>query len=570
LTDDHGQDHDQQQQGDHESGEGDSEAGRRLAERFWDGLLEIEPTIGTQLGDDRYDDRLPDPTDAGRERAREFFEEMLTDLGQLDRGRMGLETRSALDVLEAGATRMLDDVRYRLDRFQAVTHLWGPGSFITDLGQMQRGDSPERRDKWLNRLRAFPAYLDAIGDIAREGVETGQVAPGLVVDRAIAQLERLLELDPADTPAVAPVPEEDTEGRNLVLSALRDHVWPGYRRYLEVLREYRPRARDTIGLSALPNGEEIYASQIKAFTTLPLTPQRVHEIGVEDLAKIQEERAEIAGRLGFTGAVEALAAYEADGKNRASSRQEMIALAEDQVRRSWEAAPQYFGRLPGANCEVRPVPEFQEGDVPGAYYFPPSVDGHRSGIYFINTGGLEHRPLHHVATTTYHEANPGHHFQISLEHEFTERLPLRRFGGILAGSAFIEGWGLYSERLADEMGLYLDEYERLGMLDAQGWRAARCIVDSGIHVLGWDRERAVQQVVEAGIPRHDAEIEVDRYIAVPGQACAYKVGQLEIQRWREERAARDGTGFSLKDFHDRLLALGSLPLEALDRELSRG
>jgi uncharacterized protein (DUF885 family) len=562
MADDHDHDHDQ-------TGGGDSEAGRRLADRFWDGLLEIEPTIGTQLGDDRHDDRLPDPTDAGRERAREFFEEMLADLGQLDRDRMDLETRSALDVLEAGATRLLDDVRYRLDRFQAVSHLWGPGSFITDLGQMQRGDTPERRDKWLNRLRAFPAYLDAIGDIVREGVETGQVAPGLVVDRAIAQLKRLLELDPADTPAVAPVPEEDTEGRDLVLSALRDHVWPAYRRYLEVLREYRPHARDTIGLSALPNGEEIYASQIKAFTTLPLTPQRVQEIGVEELARIQEERAEIARGLGFAGAAEALAAYEDGGNNRASSREEMIALAEDQVRRSWEAAPAYFGRLPSANCEVRLVPEFQEGDVPSAYYFPPSADGHRSGIYFINTGDLEHRPLHHVATTTYHEANPGHHFQISLEHEFTERLPLRRFGGILAGSAFIEGWGLYSERLADEMGLYLDEYERLGMLDAQGWRAARCIVDSGIHALGWDRERAVQQVVEAGISRQDAEIEVDRYITVPGQACAYKIGHLEIKRWRDERAAHDGASFSLKDFHDRLLALGSLPLQALDRELSR-
>jgi len=168
---------------------------------------------------------------------------------------------------------------------------------------------------------------------------------------------------------------------------------------------------------------------------------------------------------------------------------------------------------------------------------------------------------------TYHEANPGHHFQISIDMEFSDRPRLRRFGGIEAGSAFAEGWGLYSERLAGEMGLYQDDYERLGMLDAQGWRANRLIVDTGIHALGWDREQSIDQVVQAGPPRAAAEIEVDRYISWPGQALAYKVGQIEIERWRAEAAQRSGSAFSLKDFHDRLMALGSLPLPSLEREL---
>jgi uncharacterized protein (DUF885 family) len=187
----------------------------------------------------------------------------------------------------------------------------------------------------------------------------------------------------------------------------------------------------------------------------------------------------------------------------------------------------------------------------------------------VNTGQLEGRPLHQTATTSFHEANPGHHFQISIEQEFTERLPLRRFGGFLVGDAFVEGWGLYSERLGDEMGLFLNEYERLGMLEAQGFRAGRLIVDTGIHALGWDRERAVQKMVETGSSRVDAEIEVDRYIAMPGQALAYMIGKLEIDRLRVAAREREGSSFSLQSFHDRVLTLGSLPLAVLDEELSR-
>ena len=186
----------------------------------------------------------------------------------------------------------------------------------------------------------------------------------------------------------------------------------------------------------------------------------------------------------------------------------------------------------------------------------------------MNTSNLDERPLLHLASTTYHEANPGHHFQVSLEAEMADRPRLRRFGGILAGSAFIEGWALYCERLADEMGLFLDDIERLGMLDAQGLRAARLVVDTGIHALGWDRDRAIATMVETGAPRIDATIEVDRYIAMPAQALSYKIGQFEIERWRAEAERRLGPAFSISDFHDDLMSLGSLPLPALERELS--
>ena len=240
----------------------------------------------------------------------------------------------------------------------------------------------------------------------------------------------------------------------------------------------------------------------------------------------------------------------------------------EQVERSWEAAPTFFGRMPSDICDVRAVEPFREKDMPFAFYNPPSHDGSRPGVYWVNAYDLQHRPLHHLATTTYHEANPGHHFQIAIEQEMGDRPPLRRFGGYLAGAAFCEGWGLYSERLADEMGLFEDETERLGMLDAQGMRAARLVVDTGIHAFGWTRERAIALLEEAGVPTVDAVIEVDRYITMPGQALAYKIGQFEIERQRAEAERREGPDFSLKGFHDRLLALGTLPLPALQRELT--
>jgi uncharacterized protein (DUF885 family) len=386
----------------------------------------------------------------------------------------------------------------------------------------------------------------------------------------IGLLERLLALAPEDSPGVAPVADASQTDRTRVVDVLRDQVWPAYQRYLETVREYRGSARDSIGLSDLPGGDAIYASQVRTFTTLPLDPREVHEIGVSELAGIQQERREIAERLGHPDAASAIGAHTETGKNRAGSREEMVRLAEEQVRSSWDAAPRYFGRLPKQNCEVRAVEEFRERDMADAFYYPPSMDGTRLGIYYVNTSDLEKRPLHHLASITYHEANPGHHFQVSIEQEFTDRLPLRRFGGILAGSAFIEGWGLYSERLADEMGLYVDDYERLGMLEAQGWRACRLIVDTGIHALGWDRDRSIAQMEEAGVPRVSAEIETDRYIAMPGQALAYMIGQLEIRRLREESERQEGSTFSLADFHDRILAMGSMPLEGLRREMTAG
>ena len=534
-----------------------------LADRVWEELLEDQPLLGTMVGDERYDDRLPDLGEAGRARRADRARAALADLAALDGSALDLQERTALDVVRAIAERELAELEHRLDRLRVVSHLWGPGQLLVELGTYQRADTPERLERLLARLSATPAYYAAAVEVSRDGLASGVVAPRIVVERTLAQVERLLAAPLEDSPALLAVPTEDAEGRERVVRALREIVHPALEGYRAALRDYLPHATETIGLAALPGGEAMYAAEILAHTTLPLTPREVHELGMDELERIQEERRACSQRLGYEDPARAAA----EAASRAASPEELVALAEAQVAKGWEAAPAWFGRLPSEPCEVRSVEPFREADMPFAFYQPPSQDGSRRGVYYLNAYGLAHKPLHHLATTTYHEANPGHHLQIALEQELGDRPAIRRFAGYLTGTAFCEGWGLYAERLADEMGLFEDELERLGMLEMQGMRAARLVVDTGIHAFGWPRERAVALLEEAGVPRVDAEIEVDRYVTMPGQALAYKIGQHEIERLRAEAARREGPAFSLRDFHDRLLALGTLPLPAIRREL---
>src|SRR5438105_1660536 len=425
-----------------------NEEARKLAADFWEDILQLEPMIGTMVGDERFDDKLSDPGPEGRARSEEVHRRALDAIQRFDRKELDEEGRTILAVIEAIARRQLARLGHRIDRFDAVTHLFGPSQLLADFGSMQRADTPERLERYRTRLGLLPAFLDEVGEVARDAATVGQTVPVLVVDRSIAQVQRLLATSPEDSPGMAPVPERDADGRRQVVEALRDQVWPAYGRYLEALRQYRSHARETIGLYVLKGGDAIYAAEILAFTSLPLEPEAVHRLGLEDLSKIQTERMEIARSLGFPDPKSAVAEYTASGRNTAKSRQELVAFAEGQVRRGWDAAPRYFGRLPRTNCEVRPVEEFREDDVPGAFYQPPNADNTRPGVYYINCSALDQRLLHQIASTTYHEANPGHHFQISIEQEYSDRPAVRRFGGLLAGSAFAEGWGLYSERLA--------------------------------------------------------------------------------------------------------------------------
>jgi uncharacterized protein (DUF885 family) len=537
-----------------------------LADQTWEGLLEREPLIGTFVGDERYDDRLSDPTEAGRSAEESAMRAGLRDLAELDRADLDEGRQVTADILEAICSRSLARLEHRLDLLDVANHMNGAVSTLGQIATLQRADTPERVARLDARLRAFPAYLDASIDLLREGVAKHVTAPRVVAERTLGQVDRLLELPPEESPVAVGA---EGDARDAIATAVAEAVQPSLAAFRQVLvDDYLPASTDTIGISALPGGDGMYAAEVLGWTSLPLDPREVHQLGVDMLASINEERRVLAGELGYPDAAAAIAAHTASGANTATTAEQLVALAEDQVQRSWDLAPRYFGRLPSANCEVRRVEEFREADEPMAFYYPPTDDGTRAGIYYINCYDLADRALHHVASVTYHEANPGHHFQLALQQEMSERPPLRRFGATLAAAAFAEGWGLYSERLADEMELYLDGWERLGMLENQGLRAARLVTDSGIHALGWTREQAVDTLIESGQTRTDSGIEIDRYIGMPGQALCYMTGMIEIQRARASESARLGADFSLRDFHDRVLELGEVPLPSFRRVFS--
>jgi len=540
-----------------------------LSDRFWEGILELNPTTATVYGDERYADRLEDPSPAGRAKARRLMEATKAEAEAIPTTGLSIEDRITRDMLIVIADLSVEEDEQGTHRLRVVDQIGGPQTLLPQICQFQSADTPERLEKFLARLRAYPAFMAANADILRESLATGLTAPRIVAERTVQQLKRLLAIpiSEAIVPAMAKVASE--EDRERVRDVVRDEVYPADAAFLEVLRgKYLAATREEPGLWSAPNGDALYRTQIRAWTTLDLEPEDVHRIGLEELEVTEAGRREIAEGAGFGADTKAYrASLAADPTNQPGSKEELLARAREDIDRAMAVAPHYFGTLPKAGIEVRAVEEFKEKDAPFAYYFPPSTDGTRPGIYYANGYDLPSRKYTKLASTTYHEAVPGHHFQIALEMENPRLNTFRRLGARIVGGAYVEGWGLYSEKLADEMGLFRNEAERFGMLDAVAWRAARLVVDTGLHALRWTREQSVDFLLGAGLSETDAVIETDRYIAWPGQALTYMIGCREIEKLRREIAIRDGSGFDLRAFHDALLGHGSLPLATLRREL---
>jgi uncharacterized protein (DUF885 family) len=538
-----------------------------MADRFWEYFLERQPIYASIVGDHRYDDRLGDPGPAGRESDRAVLSEVLVEAAALDRAALGTEDRITLAMLEVVARTHLAELDHRLHEFDGLDHINGPQSLIGDLARFTIVNSDEDLDRLLARLGAYPAYIAAHQANLDEGIASGRTAASVVAERSIEQLERMVAAPLDESPLLTALAGLSDTQRERLRVALERDVRPVLAGFLDYVRGYLPHARAGAGVCWLPDGEAVYETAILASTTLPYTAVELHQYGLDQLADIDRERLAIAGELGYPDAATLRAALEKDPANLAVKPEALVEFARAQIERASAVAPQWFGRLPRAACEVRAVEPYMEREAPGAFYFPPAPDGSRPGIYFINTFQPETRPLHQLASITYHEAVPGHHFQLTIETELEHLHPFRRFGSRLAGVAYAEGWGLYSERLADEMGLYLDQRERLGMLDMQAMRAGRLVTDTGLHALRWDRTHAVDVLEATGLSRPQAEVEIDRYTVWPGQALAYMAGMREIVSLRRELEARDGAAFDLQAFHDQLLGHGSLPLAILRAEL---
>lgn len=539
-----------------------------LADRFWESFLEQQPLWATVLGDERWDDRWDDPGPAGRAHELATLTELLSDADALDSPDLPTEDRITLDMLRVVAHMRVQYHEHRLWQLDGIDQLNGPQNLPGELARFQRIDTPERFARLLARLEAYPAYLTLHLANLREGLAAGRTAARPVVERTITQVRRMLETPLEQAPLLAAHPDLPADQRDAIRAGLERHVQPALQGLLDVLEAYLPHARGGEGVCWLPDGDALYRYAILASTTLDEDPQALHDYGLSQIRSIDAERLTIARSLGYPDVAAYRAFLDTDPANHATEPAQLVRLAQEQVARAQAASVDWFGRLPVAGCEVRAVEQHQEQEAPPAFYFPPAPDGSRPGIYFINTWDPGSRPLHRLATTTYHEAVPGHHFQIAIEAELDGLNTFRRFGSRLAGAAYPEGWGLYSERLADEMGLFTDPRERFGMLDAQAWRAARLVVDTGLHAFRWDRQRSIDLLRDAaGLSQLEAETETDRYIAWPGQALAYMTGQREIDELRHHLEARDGAAFDLRGFHDAVLAHGSLPLATLRREL---
>jgi uncharacterized protein (DUF885 family) len=539
-----------------------------LSDRFWEGVLERDPVYATILGDDRWDDRLPDLGEAGRAADEAAYRETLAEAEAIDPAGLDPEqviTRDMLILVASTHLEALEKKQYQL----AINHIFGTQTMPVRIAQYQIAETPEGLERLLARFAAFPTAIEQEIATLREGMADGRTGAAIPVRKEIEQIERMLALPVEAFPAVGMAHVADDAARERVRASVEAEIYPA----LQALRafladEYEAQARQDPGISSTPDGAEAYRLGIRMHTTIDTTPDEVHRFGLEDLAHIEAEKDVIATRAGYRDRHAYAKALGEDPANHTSSRDDIIALAAEQTARAFATAPRYFGRLPRADCEVKAVEEYREREVPPAFYMPPSIDGSRAGQYYLNTYQPEARELHKIAAITFHEATPGHHFQLAIEMELTGLPPFRTLGSRLAGAAYAEGWGLYCERLADEMGLYQSDAERLGMLDAQSFRAARLVVDSGLHAFGWSREQAIELMHERGaLPLVDAEIEVDRYTIWPGQALAYKIGQREIERARREVSEFMGDRFDLRAFHDEVLAHGSVPLATLRREI---
>ena len=534
-----------------------------LCARTWERSLELNPTMATMCGDERYDDRLDDPGPAGRRDRRSLAEEARAGALAIDPADLTEEERISRDLLALIAEQQIVEDDLRDDLVSSVEQN-GHQSLLPQVVQIQKVDTPERLERLLARIAAYPAMTDAVIDMLAEGRAAGLTAARVVADRVVDQLERLLAAPAAASPIVTVPAIADEADRARILEAVERHVRPADARYLEALRAYLPATREAPGLCALPDGETRYAAKVRAYTSLDVTPAELHGIGLEELEAIEAERRAIARAAGHGDDTAAYRrALNADPAQIPPTPEALVTRCQEDVARAFAAAPRFFSRVPKAGCEVRRVEPLLEKDAPGAHYFPPTPDGSRPGIYFVNAYDLPSRTYWSAASTTYHEAIPGHHFQIALEIELEGLPAFRTLGFWPQGTAYVEGWALYTERVADEAGLFRSEAERFGMLDSQALRAVRLVVDTGLHAFGWSRQKAFETMVAAGIHPTDAGIETDRYIAWPGQALAYMTGRREIERLRAARAAREGDAFDIRRFHDDVLRHGKLPLRIL-------
>jgi uncharacterized protein (DUF885 family) len=554
----------------------DSDAFQALIEKEWAFRIEEYPGLAQRGAGAAPVDRLTRVSEADQERRYNYWKDIRAELDALSCDRLGREECINFRIFRSQMDQFIDDYETRayLIPFNSDWSFWAgwarmaePSNFATE----------EDYQAYLSRLGELPLVMDEYIALMRRGLEVGMTQPRVILEGRDVSIRSQIVDSAVDSPFFAPFkafPENIEVDRQSALverarDIIDDGVTPAYRALLAFFEEeYASGARESLGASELPGGEAFYAAQIRRYVTLPMTPKEIHDIGLSEVARIRAEMDQIINAVEFDGSfAEFLEFLRTDEQFYARTPKELLALASYYAKKADGRLPSLFGQLPRQPYGVAPVPEEIAPFFTAGRYVGARAEARRGGYYWVNTHQLESRTLYTLPALTLHEAAPGHHLQAALALEQAEQPPFRRNTYI---SAYGEGWALYAEKLGVEMDIYETPYEDFGRLTYEMWRACRLVIDTGVHAFGWSREQALEYLAgNTALSLHEVTTEVDRYISWPGQALSYKLGEYTIWQLRRDAEARLGEDFDLRDFHDFILGLGSVPLDILRDEVER-
>lgn len=547
-----------------------------IFQKEWNFRQLEDPLFATSVGNHAYDDKLPSVTQKDQDRRAEYYKGILAKLNAIDHNSLNITDRINYDLFRREVENNLSEYKFR----SYLIPLTVDSGFHIEFAQLPKNMTLLTAKDYRNyiaRLRAFPEYVKEHIALLREGIRTGMTLPAVILEGYEVTTATHIVDDPAKSIFYEPfanfpasVPEsERTQLLQLGTDAIREAVVPAYQEFNDfIVNEYRPKARRSLAAYDLPNGKEYYSYLIQNFTTLPLTPEEVHQTGLKEVDRIQAEMNTVIQQTGFKGDFAAFLNFlRTDPQFYAKTPDELLKDACFIAKKMDGKLPSLFKTLPRLPYGVEPVPPHLAPKYTSGRYVGPAYGSTEPGIYWVNTYALESRPLYALEALTLHEAVPGHHLQTALAKELQGMPDFRRFSYL---SAFGEGWGLYCEHLGLEAGFYQDPYSNFGRLTYEMWRACRLVVDTGIHSMGWTRQQAMDYMAShTALSLHEVQTETDRYISWPGQALAYKIGELKIRELRAKAEKELGEKFDVRDFHDAVLGNGSVTLPVLEDLINR-
>jgi len=543
-----------------------------LAEQ-WDYTLSHAPEFASILGDKRWNDQVSDFSQAAIDADLAKSRDLLKRFEAVDT--TGFPEQEALnkELMVRGLKEDIEGSRFK-GWLMPVNQMSGIHLMAPQFPSLLSFTSAKDYDDLITRYKKLPKLFDDTIDHMRQGMAAGLMPPKFLLEKVADQVDGIAAVPAEQSPFAEPLskfPKEISEAeqkriREEMVAAIRDSILPAYVKFGKFVKEeYIPKGRTEPGMWSLPDGGERYAWAVKQMTTSNMSPEEIHQLGLREVARIEGQMLAIAKKLGYKDLKSFNAAVAADPKLKAQSRQQILDLYTKHIDEMWAKLPQLFGRLPKAKVEVVPVEEFREKEASAAQYITGAPDGSRPGRVQVNTGDATSRKTISMESTAYHEGVPGHHMQLSIAQELPTLPPFRQQGGY---TSFAEGWALYSERLGKEVGFYQDPYSDYGHLQDEMLRAIRLVVDTGFHYKHWTRDQVVQFFHDhSAIDEVEVQSETDRYIVWPGQALAYKIGQLKILELRERAKRELGPKFDIRQFHDEVLGAGALPLDVLERRV---